>query len=83
MSITLTKIHNGDLVIDNSQTWSDGPEQGFVIGRDADQRFEIVWEDGVRSFERLDTLSSPEWRTVCTHRHVCPDPRFHKSECAH
>jgi hypothetical protein len=66
--ITLTKIHNGDIVTDNSQEWSDGPESATVLGTSETGHFELLWGDGLHTFESLPTLSdAPNWTITCVH----------------
>jgi hypothetical protein len=61
-------VHAGDIVTDDTREWSDGPENAVVVGMEENgTRFELTWSDGMRSFERPETLDSAGWSVTCTH----------------
>jgi hypothetical protein len=69
MAITLTKIHTGDHIVDDTREWGPVAERGIVTGRNNDGTFAIVWpeDDGLETAETLATLSAPGWYVECTH----------------
>jgi hypothetical protein len=58
MSITLTKFKIQDVVIDND--WNDPSDLGMIVDTPNDgndHRFEIFWQDGTHTFERLSGMA--------------------------
>jgi hypothetical protein len=58
MSVTLAKFKINDVVIDSD--WSDPADLGMIIdmpSADNDFRYEIIWQDGMRTFENLSAMS--------------------------
>lgn len=56
--ITLAKFKINDVVIDND--WSDPSDLGMILDLpnvDNDYRYEIFWQDGTRTFERMPAMA--------------------------